>query len=88
MPPTSELWRQTTARFALALGSLFGGAAVVHTAFAPDLTVPELKKPAEPVKVEGFVAAAAWSGAKPGFVFKTGPAGLGYYPDVPQKPLA
>ena len=54
-------------------------------------TVPELPAANEPTSgsegrapasVDGFVSAAAFSGAKPGFVFKTGPAGLGYYPDA------
>ena len=31
--------------------------------------------------VEGFVAAPAFGGAKAGFVFRSGPNGLGYYPD-------
>ena len=31
---------------------------------------------------EGFVAAGAFDGARPGMVFKMGPAGLGYYPDA------
>ena len=33
------------------------------------------------VSVEGFAAAAAFQGARPGFVFKAGSAGVGYYPD-------
>ena len=31
--------------------------------------------------VDGFVAAAAFQGARPGLVFKAGSAGVGYYPD-------
>ena len=30
-----------------------------------------------------FSAAGAFKGARPGFVFKTGELGLGYYPDRP-----
>ena len=35
--------------------------------------------------VEGFVAADGFQGSKQGMVFKTGPAGLGYYPDVSRR---
>jgi hypothetical protein len=30
---------------------------------------------------EGFVAASSFAGPRPGYVFKAGPAGLGYYVD-------
>lgn len=33
----------------------------------------------------GYEQALSFKGAKPGFVFKTGPAGLGYYPDAQQR---
>ncbi len=36
----------------------------------------------------GFEPSAAFSGARPGFVFKLGPSGLGYYPDSPPTPAA
>lgn len=36
---------------------------------------------AAPANVDGFVAAAAFTGARKGFVFKSGAAGIGYYPD-------
>ncbi|CAE7588924.1 unnamed protein product [Symbiodinium sp. CCMP2592] len=36
--------------------------------------------------VEGFQSADAFAGAKEGFAFKSGDAGLGYYPDTPPKP--
>ena len=32
--------------------------------------------------VPGFVAAAAFGGERKGFVFRTGPNGLGYYPEA------
>ena len=35
-----------------------------------------------------FSAAGAFKGARPGFVFKTGELGLGYYPDRPSLPAA
>jgi hypothetical protein len=34
---------------------------------------------------EGFVAASSFAGPRPGYVFKSGPAGLGYYMDRQQK---
>lgn len=37
---------------------------------------------------EGFVAAEAFDGERPGFVFKHGRAGLGYYPDYMQQTKA
>ncbi|OLP83984.1 hypothetical protein AK812_SmicGene35179 [Symbiodinium microadriaticum] len=36
--------------------------------------------------VEGFQSADAFTGAKEGYAFKSGDAGLGYYPDAPPKP--
>ena len=36
-------------------------------------------------KVEGFTSASAFQGARPGFVFKQGSEGLGYYPDNHKK---
>ena len=35
-----------------------------------------------------FSAAGAFKGARPGFVFKTGELGLGYYPDLTSLPAA
>ena len=37
---------------------------------------------------EGFTAADEFEGARPGFVFKRGVAGLGYYPDLVGEQLA
>ena len=39
-------------------------------------------------QMEGFVAAPSFEGERPGFVFKLGGAGLGYYPDVVGKRVA
>ena len=44
-------------------------------------TLPELPDKAKAVHVDGFEPAAAFAGARSGFVFKAGVAGLGYYPD-------
>ena len=48
-------------------------------------TVPSLEPPPppKPKNTEGFVAAPNFAGKKDGFVFQTGPLGLGYYPDEP-----
>ncbi len=79
---------QFALRSSLALGSLFVGASIAHRFWKPDLTIPTLPTPAEQASatsqqpVEGFAAAAAFQGARQGFVFKAGPAGLGYYPDT------
>ena len=35
-----------------------------------------------------FSAAGAFTGARPGFVFKMGELGLGYYPDRPPLPAS
>ena len=54
-------------------------------------TVPELRLPGEQPpatssnSVDGFVAASTFGGARPGFAFKVGAAGLGYYPDPKQQ---
>jgi len=66
-------------RLSVTLASVFLGSYVVHSYYQPDLTIRAPEKPEAPV--EGFVAAAAFAGTKPGMVFKTGPNGLGYYPD-------
>ena len=66
-------------RLSVTLASVFAGAYVVHSYFQPDLTIRAPEKPEAPV--EGFVAAPAFGGAKAGFVFRSGPNGLGYYPD-------
>ena len=74
---------QFTLRCSLAIGSLFGGASVVHHFLKPDLTLPPVSlEPPQPVNVEGFTPSDKFAGGKKGFVFKNGPAGLGYYPDV------
>ena len=78
-PPSSSL--QFIARSSLTIGSLFAGAATVHMALAPDLTLPDLEPP-KPVHVEGFVPAETFGGARAGMVFKRDAAGLGYYPDT------
>lgn len=79
-------WMQLFNRSVLAFGSLFGGAAVVHHFFAPDMTVPQMQLPAAALESsEGFVPSDKFSGSRAGFVFKTGPAGLGYYPDQARK---
>ena len=70
---------QYFARLSVTLASVFAGAYVVHSYFQPDLTIRTPEKPEAPV--EGFVAAPAFGGAKAGFVFRSGPNGLGYYPD-------
>ena len=66
-------------RLSVTLASVFAGAYVVHSYFQPDLTIRTPEKPEAPI--EGFVAAPAFGGAKAGFVFRSGPNGLGYYPD-------
>ena len=48
----------------------------------PDLDAPPPGMAPQLVSVEGFAAAAAFQGARPGFVFKSGSAGVGYYPDA------
>ena len=70
---------QYFARLSVTLASVFAGAYVVHSYFQPDLTIRTPEKPEAPV--EGFLAAPAFGGAKAGFVFRSGPNGLGYYPD-------
>ena len=74
---------QFVLRCSLTLGSLFTGASIVHTALKPDLTLPKLETeaPPTPVHIEGFSPSATFAGARKGFVFKSGPAGIGYYPD-------
>tara|TARA_B100000524_G_scaffold346876_1_gene247813 strand:- start:1094 stop:1489 length:396 start_codon:yes stop_codon:yes gene_type:complete len=73
-------WVQLLNRSALTFGSLFAGASAVHSIFQPDLSVPQLA-PIEPESAEGFVASQTFGGGRQGMVYKTGPAGLGYYPD-------
>ena len=75
---------QFVLRSGLTLGSLFTGASVVHYACKPDLTLPSLEPPKPPPPVEGYIAASAFQGVKPGFVFKSDTMGLGYYPDSAQ----
>ena len=60
-----------------------------------DGTYPEFKKHKERLALmaveessEGFNAADEFEGARPGFVFKRGAAGLGYYPDLVGEQLA
>ena len=77
-PPINTRF-QYFARLSVTLASVFAGAYVVHSYFQPDLTIRTPEKPEAPV--EGFVAAPAFGGAKVGFVFRSGPNGLGYYPD-------
>ena len=77
-PPINTRF-QYFARLSVTLASVFAGAYVVHSYFQPDLTIRTPEKPEAPV--EGFVAASAFGGAKAGFVFRSGPNGLGYYPD-------
>mmetsp|Transcript_39245 Transcript_39245/g.91818 ORF Transcript_39245/g.91818 Transcript_39245/m.91818 type:complete len:88 (+) Transcript_39245:109-372(+) len=78
---------QLTLRYALALSSMFCGASVVHWYYKPDLTVPMQPSSSAPApsEVEGFSASPQFSGKRGGFVFKMGPAGLGYYPDGKQE---
>jgi len=79
--------RQLVGRAAVAIGSMFAGGAV-HHACSPDLTVPVVPSLASPPHTPpdgaGFEAASSFQGARPGFVFKSGDAGLGYYPDARQ----
>merc|ERR1711935_1029079 len=39
-------------------------------------------------QMEGFIAVPSFEGERPGYVFKQGDAGLGYYPDVVGKRIA
>ena len=103
MAPNNNL--QFFLRSSLTLGSIFGGASLMHAILRPDLvraislflthnlstdeksarpaqTVPIASAPVEAAPIEGFVATPAFSGSREGFVFKAGPSGLGYYPDV------
>mmetsp|Transcript_57839 Transcript_57839/g.125556 ORF Transcript_57839/g.125556 Transcript_57839/m.125556 type:complete len:87 (-) Transcript_57839:108-368(-) len=75
-------------RYLLAGCSMLIGSQAVHAYFKPDLTVPEI--PVTVVKeqlqiIEGFQPASQYEGSRPGFVFKAGAAGLGYYPDIQSK---
>jgi len=84
---------QTFNVYVLAFASLLGGGAFVHQIFKPDLRIPPLggkleedgeaapsQPPVDPM--EGFMAAPSFAGARAGFVFTTGPGGLGYYRDT------
>jgi hypothetical protein len=55
---------------------------------APEDTVPPTPEPRERLDApdEDFLASATFSGPRPGFVFKTGHSGLGYYRDTPFVP--
>ena len=46
----------------------------------PDL--PPAPAAAASPTIDGFVPSDAFTGAKPGFVFKRDRAGIGYYPDI------
>ena len=55
---------------------------------APKAAMAPLAKPkAAPLRAP-FVAASAFQGARPGYVFGKGPAGLGYHLDSKPKPAA
>jgi len=46
----------------------------------PSTAVPEVEKPKAP---EAFISSETFSGARPGYIFKAGAKGLGYYLDAP-----
>eukprot|EP00912_Choanoflagellata_sp_UC4_P001669 UC4_evm6s1059 len=46
------------------------------------------KQNPEDIKPENFISATSFEGSKEGFVFKTGPQGVGYYKDVPNESTA
>lgn len=51
----------------------------------PELAAANAKDSCAQMSVEGFEAATSFMGVKPGFAFKRGDAGLGYYPDPLQR---
>eukprot|EP00310_Coccolithus_braarudii_P016119 CAMPEP_0183331184 /NCGR_PEP_ID=MMETSP0164_2-20130417/587_1 /TAXON_ID=221442 /ORGANISM="Coccolithus pelagicus ssp braarudi, Strain PLY182g" /LENGTH=74 /DNA_ID=CAMNT_0025499589 /DNA_START=128 /DNA_END=352 /DNA_ORIENTATION=+ len=73
-------------RYMLTFSSMLTGASFVHWHYQPDLRVPEpaSSSPRQNESIDGFVSAPSFTGSRPGFVFKAGPVGLGYYPDTKQ----
>ena len=67
---------------------MFAGAALVHAASKPNLTVPQIAQPKHKLVLPADLDAGAFEPAprcdkpRPGFVFKNGKQGLGFYEDL------
>jgi hypothetical protein len=77
--PSSTL--QFFLRCGLTVGSLFVGSSFMHILLKPDLNIPTLRPPAPIEPIEGFLPSSTWDGRREGMAFKSGPNGVGYYPD-------
>ena len=59
------------------------GGSRAHSRMRCAQTVPRLDDSASSTvePIDGYEAASSFQGARKGYAFKTGPSGLGYYPD-------
>jgi hypothetical protein len=93
----AEAWQAHCRNVVAMEGTVVGETEIEQEAIVVGETAPRIESELEGIVVEteleseatgapAFVAAATYAGRRPGYVFKTGPAGLGYYIDAGPDP--